>query len=63
MSPLETIFGGLPVSTLAQSMLQDALKYHSSKTDDSAAASNNVVVYNTAAIRRLAEVCIEQEVV
>ena len=56
MSPLETILGSLPVSTLAQGMLQDALKYHSSKTDDSAAASNDVPVYNNAAIRRLAEV-------
>ena len=56
MSAVETLFGGLPVSSLAQAMLQDALEHHESKTDDSAAASSNVVIYKNAEIRRLAQV-------
>ena len=49
---------GLAVSTLAEAMLQDALTNLSQSQASEASATNNVAIFENAAIRRLAEVSI-----
>ena len=44
---------GIPVSTVAEAMLQDALSHHAQPS-----ASSNVVTYYNADIRRLVQVCL-----
>ena len=51
LHPIEVFMSSIPVSTLAESMMQDAWDYFSTKK-----SSDKVVILNNADIRRLSEV-------